>query len=41
MGSTQFVGATAHAAGYLVIADIVPAFLLKKRKLFQKISHYF
>jgi hypothetical protein len=36
MGGTQFIGATAHAAGYLVVADIAHAFLLKKRELLQK-----
>ncbi len=36
MGSSQFVGATAHATGYLVMADTAPAFLLKKRELLQK-----
>ncbi len=36
MGGTQFVGATDHAAGYLVVADTAPAFLLKKRELLQK-----
>lgn len=36
MGSSQFVGATPHAARYLVVADTVPVFLLKKRELLQK-----
>jgi hypothetical protein len=30
MGSTQFVGTTAHATRYLVVADIAPAFFIEK-----------
>jgi uncharacterized SAM-binding protein YcdF (DUF218 family) len=36
MGGTQSLGPTAHAAGYLAVADTAHAFLLKKRELLQK-----
>jgi hypothetical protein len=36
MGGTQFVGTTAHATGYLVVADTTHPFLLKKRELIKK-----
>jgi hypothetical protein len=41
MGSTQFVGATAHATGYLVVVDTAPAFFIEKAGAFTKISHCF
>jgi hypothetical protein len=30
MGSTQFVGATAHATGHFVVADTALAFFIEK-----------
>lgn len=36
MGSSPFVGATAHANGYLIVSDTVSVFFIEKARAFTK-----